>query len=73
MISCLVTESRCYLQDLPQEGVEIPCKLVLSGEKEYVNKARKILDPILSATGESASPPMALRVLVIQHKPELIT
>ena len=55
MISCLVTKSRHYLRDLPQGRVEIHCKLVFCGEKEYVSKARKILDQILSAS-ESASP-----------------
>ena len=41
-ICCRVTGSRCYSQDLPQGGLEIPCMLTFRGEAKDIEKIRKI-------------------------------
>jgi len=46
-IGCLVTGSRCYSWDLPQGGLEIPCKL---GNSKYVSKSRKLLSHAAAPT-----------------------
>ena len=38
-IECTVTGTRRYSTDLPQGGLEIPCRLLFSGEKE-INKMK---------------------------------
>lgn len=47
-ISCIVTGPRRYSGDLPQGGVEIPCKLVFDGsnapeQKEDVAKLKRLI------------------------------
>ena len=42
-ISCKITGSRRYSQDLPQGGMEVPCTLTFQGQKGFVEKARKML------------------------------
>ena len=47
-ISCKVIGRRCYSRDLPQGGVEIPCKLILLGKsydiKKNVNHRLRVLN-----------------------------
>ena len=52
-VQCTVTGSRQYSSDLPQGGLEVPCKLTFTGEKKYVMKIEKLLNP---TTMSSASP-----------------
>ena len=42
-ISCKITGSRRYSHDLPQGGMEVPCTLTFQGQKDFVEKARKML------------------------------
>ena len=37
-IECIVTGTRRYSSDLPQGGLEIPCRLLFSGEKKEINQ-----------------------------------
>ena len=39
-IECIVTGARRYSADLPQGGLEIPCRLLFSGEKKEINKVK---------------------------------
>lgn len=39
-IECTVTGTRRYSSDLPQGGLEIPCRLLFSGEKKEINKVK---------------------------------
>ena len=39
-IECTVTGTRQYSTDLPQGGLEIPCRLLFSGEKKEINKVK---------------------------------
>ena len=41
-IACQVTGSKKYSTDLPQGGLEIPCKLIFKGEKKLVSKVSKL-------------------------------
>ena len=41
-ISCKITVSRKYSQDLPQGGMEVPCTFTFQGQKGFVEKARKM-------------------------------
>ncbi len=42
-ICCDVTGTRCYSGDLPQGGLEIPCKLTFRGEPKVVRKLKTLL------------------------------
>lgn len=48
-ISCEVTGSRQYSTDLPQGGLEIPCKLVFNGDARLINKVEKLLREALDS------------------------
>ena len=48
-ISCEVTEARQYSTDLPQGGLEIPCKLMFNGEARLINKVKKLLQEALDS------------------------
>ena len=43
-IHCLVNGDRRYSNDLPQGGMEVPCRLVFSGTEKDLNKAKKHLE-----------------------------
>ena len=63
-ISCRVTGSRRFSEDLPQGGLEIPCLLIFQGSMKDAMKAEKLVRSALSASdiakpatrGESESP-----------------
>ncbi len=42
-ITCRVTGSRHYSEDLPQGGLELPCVYIFSGEPKIIGKVRKLL------------------------------
>ncbi len=39
-ITCVVTGSRRYSSDLPQGGLEVPCKLTFKGSEKYLQKIK---------------------------------
>ncbi len=42
-ITCKVSGSRKYSADLPQGGLELPCRLTFSGNPTKINKISKLL------------------------------
>ena len=48
-ISCRVTGSRRYSEDLPQGGLEVPCTLTLRGSHRDVDKVKVLLKRALSS------------------------
>ena len=42
-IDCTVTVARRYSADLPQFGLEIPCKLVFNSKHEEIKKLKRLL------------------------------
>ena len=44
-IVCEITGSRQASADLPQGGLEVPCTFKFAGEKEFVDKIKKLLPP----------------------------
>ena len=48
-ISCQVTGTRYYSCDLPQGGLEIPCRLIFSGETRLIFKVQKFLQEALTS------------------------
>ena len=42
-IECIATGGRRYFSDLPQGGLEIPCKLIFHGKKENIKKLKHLL------------------------------
>ena len=42
-ISCKVTGTRCKSSDLPQGGLEIPCKLIFAGASRDISKVQKLI------------------------------
>ena len=42
-ICCLVTGRRRFSSDLPQGGLEIPCKLKFQGESREIAKLKKLI------------------------------
>ena len=49
-IDCFVSGSRRHSSDLPQGGLEVPCKLVFKGLAKFIVKVRKLLQPDLGST-----------------------
>ena len=43
IICCEVTGLLCYSSDLPQRGLEIPCKIVFKGNLKEIEKVKKVL------------------------------
>ena len=43
IIECIITGARRYSSDLPQGGLEIPCKLIFHGKKEDIKKLKRLL------------------------------
>ena len=48
-IQCQVTGTRQYSVDLPQGGLEVPCKLTFSGETRLIIKVQKLLQEALDS------------------------
>ena len=48
-IQCQVTGTRQYSVDLPQGGLEVPCKLTFSGETRLIIKVRKLVQEALDS------------------------
>ena len=42
-IDCFITRSRRYSADLPQGGLEVPCKLLFNGKREEIKKLKRLL------------------------------
>ena len=68
-IICTVCGVRRYSSDLPQGGLEVPCKLTFKGSKLNVDKMKKILTGTSSTTSTStdtcaSSPPSKRRKIV---------
>ena len=42
-IDCIITGQRRYSLDLPQGGLEIPCKLLFTATAEEIKKVRRLL------------------------------
>ena len=42
-ISCIMSGGRRYSADLPQGGLEIPCKLLLKGKAKEMDKLKRCL------------------------------
>ena len=42
-IECIVTGDRRHSSNLPQGGLEIPCKLIFHGKKEDIKKLKRLL------------------------------
>ncbi len=43
IITCRITGSRRYSTDLPQGGLEIPCMLTFSGQRQNINKVKALI------------------------------
>ena len=54
-INCCVTGSRRYSEDLPQGGLEIPCKIFFRGSTQHVAKVKKLVRSFLPKR-KSANP-----------------
>ena len=42
-VDCVVIGGRRYTSDLPQEGLEIPCKLIFNGKRDDIKKLKHLL------------------------------
>ena len=42
-IIAVVSYHRCYSIDLPQGGLEVPCRLIFKGEIELLHKVKKLI------------------------------
>ena len=42
-IDCIVIGAKRYSADLPQHGLEVPCKLVFNGKHEEIKKLKHLL------------------------------
>ncbi len=48
LIECVVTSRRRYSSDLPQGGLEIPCKLMFTaGSSRIVRKMKKLINSVI--------------------------
>ena len=57
-ITCIVTAARRFSVDLPQGGLEVPCKLVFKGPKALILKIKKLVLPL---TPPAEEPPCKKR------------
>ncbi len=55
LISCQVTGSRRYSEDLPQGGLEVPCVLTFEGSAKDVERAEKLIRSALKPNDPPAS------------------
>ena len=53
-INCIVTAGRRFSADLPQGGLEVPCKLMFKGQNAFVTKIKKLVLPIIHPAEELA-------------------
>ena len=44
VMHCIINANRCYSHDLPQGGMEVPCKLMFSGAEKDLDKVMKYLE-----------------------------
>ena len=56
-ITATVTDSRQYLNDLPQGGLEVPCVFKFCGEAKIIDKVRKLL-PANNEQDSDKPPPL---------------
>ena len=48
-LRCQVTDTRHYSVDLPQGGLEIPCRLIFSGHARLITKVQKLLQEAITS------------------------
>ncbi len=65
-IYCEVTGIRCYSGDLPQGGLEIPCKLTFRGELKVVRKLKTLLSSKKEIGNENDPPSKKTKIDCIQ-------
>ena len=53
-ITCIVTAGRHFSADLPQGGLEVPCKLIFKGKNALITKIKKLVLPIIHPAEEPA-------------------
>ena len=58
VITCEVIGGRHYSNDLPQGGLEIPCKLVFSGKESSIDKVQKeaLASGLLTSCSSDSAP-----------------
>ena len=52
MIRCRITERRRYSADLPQGGLEVPCRLTFVGSVKESDKLQRLLDSFCGKDGQ---------------------
>ena len=56
---CIIMGSLCYARDLVNRGIKVPCRFTFTGERNYVEKVKKLIklvDTIMSSSRGSMSP-----------------
>ena len=48
-LRCQVTSTRHYSVDLPQDGLEIPCRLIFSSSARLIAKVQKLLQEAITS------------------------
>ena len=61
-ITCQVTGSRRYSDDLAQGGLEVPCVLCFDGDAKVTTKAKKLVESALATAGVDTLPNKQRRV-----------
>ena len=61
-VTCEVSGPRQFSVDLPQGGLEVPCKLTFSGEVKLVEKLKKFMLPRDRSSSSSACFPLPVTV-----------
>lgn len=56
-IRCVVSDHRRYSRDLPQGGMEVPCKLHFLGNKSELKKFKSYFDKVKAFTVETTTKP----------------
>uniref|UniRef100_A0A1X7V1H9 Ubiquitin-like protease family profile domain-containing protein n=1 Tax=Amphimedon queenslandica TaxID=400682 RepID=A0A1X7V1H9_AMPQE len=55
-ISCIVSDNRRHSSDLPQGGLEVPCKLTFKGGEKHVTKIKKLFGIASAPTSDLFEP-----------------
>ena len=55
-ISCIVSDNRRHSSDLPQGGLEVPCRLTFKGREKHVTRIKKLFGIASAPTSEFFEP-----------------
>ena len=66
---CKVTSERLYIRDLPQGGIEIPCRYIFRGQPTDAEKVKKVFNLVFSDADNNIPSLIQSRVEIARFEP----